>query len=52
MSTEKNRNEVNLPDAVIEILKKMADKDGRSLKNYMEKILIRHSEKVKWTSAK
>lgn len=47
MNNEKNRNEVNLPVEVIEILKSMADKDGRSLKNYMEKILIKHSERVK-----
>lgn len=47
MNNEKSRNEVNLPVDVIEILKSMADKDGRSLKNYMEKILIKHSERVK-----
>ena len=47
MSNEKNRNEVNLTDSVRQILTEQAKKDGRSLKNYMEKVLIKHSEKIK-----
>lgn len=44
MNNEKNRNEVNLPDDVLAILKQKADRDGRSLKNYLEKILIKHTQ--------
>jgi len=47
MSNGKNRNEVNLSDEVLRVLQELADKDGRSLKNYMEKVLIKHSERAK-----
>jgi len=40
------RKSINLPPDTIHILQKQADKQGvRSLKNYMECILIWHSNK-------
>ncbi len=45
MNNVKNRNEVNLPDDVLKSLKDMAEKDGRPLKNYLEKVLIKHVER-------
>jgi predicted transcriptional regulator len=47
MSNGKNRNEVNLSDEVLRVLQELADKDGRSLKNYMEKVLTKHAERTK-----
>ena len=52
MSNEKNRNEVNLPNDVLAILKEKAERDGRSLKNYLEKILIKHTQGFKIKSNK
>lgn len=40
-----NRNEVHLSDEILEILTNLAKKDGRKLKNYLEKVLIRHAER-------
>ena len=37
------RKEVHLTKEVIESLQRKADKDGRSLKSYMERILIDHA---------
>ena len=36
----KQRKEITLSDEVLSTLQEKADKDGRSLKNYMEKVLI------------
>ena len=41
----KQRKEVLLTETVINNLQGKADKDGRSLKNYMEKVLIKESER-------
>ena len=37
------RKEVNLPELIIEKLKKKAKKDRRKLKPYMEHVLIIHA---------
>lgn len=42
MSAEKQRKEVKLSKEVLKGLAKLADKDGRKLQNYMEKVLIDH----------
>lgn len=42
-----NRNEVNLPDEILEILRNLALKDNRKLKNYLEKVLTKHAERHK-----
>jgi hypothetical protein len=47
MNNEKNRNEVNLPIDTLDILKAQAEKDGRSLKNYLEKVLIKHADRFR-----
>ncbi len=47
MNNEKNRNEVNLPTDTLDILKRQAEKDGRSLKNYLEKVLIKHADRFR-----
>ena len=47
MKSEKIRKDVTLPNEVLEILQKAADKEIRSLKSYMERILIKHSERIK-----
>ncbi len=39
MNTTKNRKEVSLDTQTLAILQIQADRDGRKLKNYMEKIL-------------
>ena len=39
----KHRKEVHLIQEVIDKLQAKADKDGRSLKNYMERLLIKES---------
>lgn len=41
----KQRKEVLLTETVIYNLQNKADKDGRSLKNYMEKVLTKESER-------
>ena len=47
MSNEKNRNEVNLTTEALDTLKAQAQKDGRSLKNYIERVLIKHADKIR-----
>lgn len=47
MKSEKIRKDIHLSDEVIETLQAAADKESRTLKNYMEKVLTKHSEKVK-----
>lgn len=39
------RKEVYLTEQVVNVLKKKADKQKRSLKNYMEQVLIKDAEK-------
>lgn len=45
--TEKHRMIIELPVKVKSILDKLADKDNRKLKPYVEKVLIEHSENKK-----
>lgn len=47
MKSEKIRKDIHLNDDVIEMLQAAADKESRTLKNYIEKVLIKHSEKIK-----
>ncbi len=51
MTTEnqagKIRKEVHLSDATINALQKQADREQRTLKNYMEYILIKQSQNNK-----
>ncbi len=47
MNTGKQRKDIHLLPEVIEKLELAAAKEGRKLKNYMEKVLIKHSEKIK-----
>lgn len=47
MSTEKIRKDIHLSQDVIDKLQAAADKENRTLKNYMEKVLIKHSDKLK-----
>lgn len=47
MKSDKIRKDIHLPEEVIEMLQAAADKESRTLKNYMEKVLIKHSEKIK-----
>ena len=42
---EKLRKEVHLAETVIKALQDKADEDDRSIKNYMEKVLIDDSKK-------
>ncbi len=42
---DKFRKEVHLDELIIRKLEKQAAKEGRSLKNYMEYILIQQSQK-------
>ena len=46
MTIDKNkiRKEVHLTQDIIDVLQKQADKEVRTLKNYMESILIQHSK--------
>lgn len=46
MSTEKIRKDIHLPATVVEKLQVAADKENRTIKNYMEKVLIKHSDKL------
>lgn len=46
MQAEKIRKDLHLSAEVVAILQKAADKESRTLKNYMEKVLIKHSEKI------
>lgn len=47
MKSEKIRKDIHLSNEVIEILQAAADKELRSLKSYMEKVLIKHSDRIK-----
>ena len=47
MNNGKLRKDVHLSLEVIQILEAAALKEGRKLKKYMEKVLTKHSEKVK-----
>lgn len=47
MNKDKLRKDIHLSEDVISKLEKMAEKESRSLKNYMEKVLIKHAEKIK-----
>lgn len=47
MKSEKIRKDVHLSPEVMNKLQILADKESRKLKNYIEKVLIKHSEKVK-----
>ena len=47
MKSDKIRKDIHLSNEVIEILTAAADKESRKLKNYMEKVLIKHSDKIK-----
>jgi hypothetical protein len=38
------RKEIQLPKDVIDALQKLADADMRSIKSYMEKVLILHTQ--------
>lgn len=42
---DKIRKEVQLTQVVLDQLQLQADRDGRSLKNYMEHILVQQSQK-------
>jgi len=42
------RKEIQLPKEVIDELQKLADADMRSIKSYMEKVLILHTQE-RWT---
>jgi mRNA-degrading endonuclease RelE of RelBE toxin-antitoxin system len=46
-SDKTKRAEVHLLPEVFEQLKKLADKENRSLKNYMETVLINHIKEQK-----
>lgn len=46
-SPDTKRVEAHLMPDVIEGLKKLADKENRSLKNYIETLLIKHLEESK-----
>lgn len=50
MNNEKNRNEVNLDSETLLVLKEQAEKDRRSLKSYLEKVLTKHAERCKRSS--
>lgn len=45
IAKDKTRREVHLTKEIIDILQKQADEEGRSLKNLMEIILIKHAKK-------
>ena len=47
ISKDKTRKEVHLIQEVIDLLQREADKEGRTLKNLMEHILIKYSETLK-----
>lgn len=47
MKSEKIRKDIHLSQEVIDTMQAAADKESRTLKNYMEKVLIKHSEKIK-----
>jgi hypothetical protein len=44
---EKTRKEVHLKQDVLDLLQLQADKDGRTLKNLMEYVLIQYSKTIK-----
>lgn len=43
----KTRKEVHLKQDILDVLQSQADKEGRSLKNLMEIILIQHTKTIK-----
>jgi hypothetical protein len=47
MKSEKIRKDIHLSEEAISILQAAADKESRTLKNYIEKILVKHSDKIK-----
>lgn len=47
MNKDKLRKDIHLTADVIEKLEQLAEKESRSLKNYMEKVLTKQSEKIK-----
>lgn len=47
ISKDKARKEVHLTQPVLDALQQQADKEGRTLKNLMEFILIQHSKQNK-----
>lgn len=47
MKSEKIRKDIHLPEDAIKLLQLAADKESRTLKNYMEKILIKQSDRIK-----
>lgn len=47
MKSEKIRKDIHLSEEVLEILQAAADKESRTVKNYIEKVLINHSGKIK-----
>lgn len=49
---EKTRKEVHLKQDTLDLLQMQADREGRSLKNLMEFVLIQHSKSVKKTKRK
>jgi len=44
IAKDKIRREVHLKQEIIDLLQKQADEEGRSLKNHMENILIKHAK--------
>jgi hypothetical protein len=44
---EKTRKEVHLKQDVLDLLQLQADRDGRTLKNLMEYVLIQYSKTIK-----
>jgi hypothetical protein len=47
ISKTKNRKEVHLTKKTLKLLQIQADREGRSLKNLLEFILIQHSTRVR-----
>lgn len=46
IAKNKTRREVHLTQDVLDLLQKQADEEGRSLKNLMEIILIKHAKQL------
>lgn len=47
IAKDKTRREVHLTKDILDLLQKQADEEGRSLKNLMENILIKHAKQTK-----
>lgn len=47
MKSEKIRKDIHLSEEAIEMLQLAADKESRSLKNYIEKLLVKQADKIK-----